>query len=71
MFVVVTRNFPPDVGGIQILMEGLCNSLLSHGPVKVFADQFESSEDYDKTPNLVSKEYQVLKFLENIVRQIW
>ena len=52
MFVVVTRNFPPDVGGIQILMEGLCNSLLSHGPVKVFADQFESSEDYDKNSKL-------------------
>ena len=53
MFVVVTRNFPPDVGGIQILMEGLCNSLLSHGPVKVFADQFENSGDYDKALNLI------------------
>jgi phosphatidyl-myo-inositol dimannoside synthase len=48
MFVISTRNFPPDVGGIQILMEGLSNSLLNHGPVKVFADSFENSELYDK-----------------------
>jgi phosphatidylinositol alpha-1,6-mannosyltransferase len=48
MFVISTRNFPPDVGGIQILMEGLSNSLLNHGPVKVFADSFENSEPYDK-----------------------
>ena len=35
MFLVVTRNFPPDIGGIQNLMEGLSNALLNHGPVKV------------------------------------
>ena len=48
MFVVSTRNFPPDLGGIQNLMSGLCNALLEHGPVKVFADQSENSEEYDK-----------------------
>ena len=52
MFVISTRNFPPDVGGIQILMEGLSNALLEHGPVKVFADQFENSDNYDKNSNL-------------------
>ena len=44
MFLISTRNFPPDVGGIQNLMEGLSNALLNHGPVKVFADNFENSE---------------------------
>ena len=48
MFVIVTRNYPPDIGGIQNLMEGLSNALLSHGPVKVFADAFDKSDDYDK-----------------------
>ena len=52
MFVIVTRNFPPDVGGIQNLMEGLSLSLLNHGPVKVFADSFEGSENYDKSSKL-------------------
>jgi len=47
MFLIVTRNFPPDVGGIQVLMGGLSESLLEHGPVKVFADAFPNSESYD------------------------
>ena len=47
MFVVITRNFPPDVGGIQSLMEGLCKSLTKHGPVKVFADEYLNFENYD------------------------
>ena len=48
MFLVATRNFPPELGGMQNLMEGLSNALLSHGPVKVFADTFDKSDDYDK-----------------------
>ena len=52
MFLISTRNFPPDVGGIQNLMEGLAEALLNHGPVKVFADSFEKSEEYDKKSSL-------------------
>ena len=52
MFLISTRNFPPDVGGIQSLMEGLSNALLNHGPVKVFADSFENSERYDQNSKL-------------------
>ena len=47
MFLIVTRNYPPEVGGIQILMGGLSESLLEHGPVKVFADSFQNSDSYD------------------------
>ena len=52
MFLVSTRNFPPDIGGIQNLMEGLSNALLNHGPVKVFADSFENSIEYDQNSKL-------------------
>ena len=52
MFLISTRNFPPDVGGIQSLMEGLSNALLNHGPVKVFADSFENSKNYDLNSKL-------------------
>ena len=52
MFVISTRNFPPDVGGIQNLMEGLSNALVNHGPVKVFADSFDEYEKYDKNSKL-------------------
>ena len=47
MFLIVTRNFPPDIGGIQSLMGGLSENLLDHGPVEVFADEFKSSESFD------------------------
>ena len=47
MFLIVTRNFPPDIGGMQILMGGLSESLLNHGPVKVFAYEYENSRAYD------------------------
>ena len=52
MFLISTRNFPPDVGGIQNLMEGLSIALLNHGPVKVFADNFENAEKYDQNSKL-------------------
>ena len=52
MFLVSTRNFPPDIGGIQNLMEGLAIALLNHGPVKVFADSFENSKNYDQDSKL-------------------
>ena len=48
MFLVVTRNFRPDVGGMQVLMGGLSKSLVDHGPVKVFANEFPNSGAYDK-----------------------
>ena len=52
MFLVATRNFPPEIGGMQNLMEGLSNALLNHGPVIVFADKYENSETYDQNSKL-------------------
>ena len=52
MFTVITRNFPPDIGGIQNLMEGLSKGLAIHGSVKVFADEYANCNDYDQTSNL-------------------
>ncbi len=52
MFLVSTRNFPPELGGMQNLMEGLSNSLTNHGPVKVFADDHEYAEKYDQNSKL-------------------
>ena len=52
MFLISTRNFPPDIGGIQNLMEGLSVALLDHGPVKVFADNCENAKEYDQNSKL-------------------
>jgi len=48
MFLIIARNFPPDIGGIQMLMGGLSESLVNHGPVKVFTYDHPNSGVYDK-----------------------
>ena len=52
MFLVSTRNFPPGLGGMQNLMEGLSNALLNHGPVKVFAETHDGDKNYDQNSKL-------------------
>ena len=52
MFLIVTRNFPPDVGGMQILMGGLSENLLNHGPVKVFTYEYPNSNVYDNKSSI-------------------
>jgi len=61
MFVVVTKNFPPDIGGIQSLMEGLSKGLTRHGPVTIFADSYPNSESYDENSNLNTTRVKGLK----------
>ena len=63
MFVISTRNFPPEVGGMQNLMGGLSLSLLKHGPVKVFAEQTTGTNDFDKKTGLDLTRISGFKFL--------
>ena len=48
MYLIITRNFPPEVGGMQNLMWGLTNSLSKINMVKVFADYHENHIEFDK-----------------------
>ena len=52
MFVISTRNFPPEIGGMQNLMGGLSLSLLKHGPVKVFAEKTNVENNFDKNAGI-------------------
>jgi len=52
MFLIITRTFPPDVGGMQTLMGGLSENLLKHGPVKVFTYEMKNSENYDNKSSI-------------------
>ena len=61
MFLVSTRNFPPELGGMQNLMEGLANALLNHGPVKVFAEAYDGDKNYDQNSNLTIERVSGLK----------
>ena len=48
MYLIVTRNFPPGVGGMQNLMWGLAKSLSKLDLVKVFADYHEDHKKFDE-----------------------
>ena len=48
MYLIVTRSFPPEVGGMQNLMWGLTNELSKHYMIKVFADYFDNHKDFDE-----------------------
>ena len=63
MFVISTRNFPPEVGGMQNLMGGLANALVNHGPVKVFADKSENFQKHDKLSKAEIERFGGIKLL--------
>ena len=48
MHLIVTRTFPPEVGGMQNLMYGLAKSLSENVMIKVFADQYPNQDNFDK-----------------------
>ena len=45
MYLVVTRSFPPEIGGMQNLMWGLVNELSKNYMIKVFADYHENHKN--------------------------
>ncbi len=48
MYLIVTRSFPPEIGGIQNLMWGLTNELSKNYMIKVFADHHNNHKDFDE-----------------------
>jgi phosphatidylinositol alpha-1,6-mannosyltransferase len=48
MHLIVTRSFPPELGGMQNLMWGLTNELSKHYMIKVFADYQDGHKDFDE-----------------------
>ena len=48
MYLIVTRSFPPEVGGMQNLMWGLANELSKHYMIKVFADYQDNHKNFDE-----------------------
>ena len=48
MYLVVTRSFPPEIGGMQNLMWGLTNELAKNYMIKVFADYHKNYKNFDE-----------------------
>ena len=78
MHLVVTRSYPPEIGGMQNLMWGLTNSLSKHDLIKVFADDHDNAKQFDEKvsftieriggPKLIKKyrkSFLVNNYLEN------
>ncbi len=48
MYLIVTRSFPPEIGGMQNLMWGLTNEISKNYMIKVFADYHENYRVFDE-----------------------
>ena len=48
MYLIITRSFPPEIGGMQNLMWGLANELSKNYMLKVFADYHENHKTFDE-----------------------
>ena len=48
MYLIVTRSFPPEIGGMQNLLWGLANELSKNYMVKVFADYIKDHKTFDE-----------------------
>ena len=48
MYLIVTRSFPPDVGGMQNHLWGFSKELSKNFLIKVFADYIEGHKEFDE-----------------------
>ena len=63
MHLIITRTFPPDVGGMQNLMWGLARSLSKIKLIKVFADHTDGYEKFDNTVSFSIERVSGIKLL--------
>ncbi len=63
MYLIITRTFPPDIGGMQNLMWGLAKSLAKIDMVKVFADYHENHKKFDEKVSFTIERISGLKLI--------
>ena len=66
MYLIVTRAFPPELGGMQSLMWGLTKEMSKNFMIKVFADYHENHKEFDKKENFSIERVGGIKFLRKI-----
>ena len=66
MYLIVTRAFPPELGGMQSLMWGLTKEMSKNFMIKVFADYEENHKEFDKKENFSIERVGGIKFLRKI-----
>ena len=63
MYLIVTKSFPPEVGGMQNLMWGLSRELSKNFMIKVFADHIEGHENFDEQASFTIERVGGIKLL--------
>ena len=66
MYLITTRSFPPELGGMQSLMWGLTNEMSKNFMIKVFADHHRNHKEFDKEVNFSIERVGGIKFLRKI-----
>mgnify|MGYP001356605117 FL=1 len=66
MYLVITRAFPPELGGMQSLMWGLTKEMSKNFMVKVFADYQENHKKFDNKESFSIERVGGIKFLRKI-----
>ena len=66
MYLIATRSFPPEIGGMQSLMWGLAKEMSKNFMIKVFADYQENHKEFDKEVNFSIERVGGIKFLRKI-----
>ncbi|MDC1033006.1 glycosyltransferase family 4 protein [Candidatus Pelagibacter sp.] len=66
MILIVTRSFPPELGGMQSLMWGLTKEMSKNFMIKVFADYEEKHKEFDEKANFSIERVGGIKFLRKI-----
>ena len=66
MYLIVTRAFPPELGGMQSLMWGLTKEMSKNFMIKVFADYQENHKEFDNKESFSIERVGGIKFLRKI-----
>jgi phosphatidyl-myo-inositol dimannoside synthase len=66
MYLIVTRAFPPELGGMQSLMWGLTKEMSKNFMIKVFADYQKYHKEFDQKANFSIERVGGIKFLRKI-----
>ena len=72
MYLILTRSFPPELGGMQNLMWGLANAVSKIDLVKVYADYELNHDAFDEKVSFSIERIKGFKlFPLNITAHTW
>ena len=63
MYLIITKTFPPEIGGMQNLMWGLANELSKNYMIKVFADYHKDHKIFDEQVSFSIERVRGIKIL--------